>query len=492
MVENNSSYKQIMKATSIFGGVQVFTILIGLVRSKFVAVLLGTTGFGINGLLNTPLILIGNLTGLGIGFSAVRDISLASESGNTENLSISYVVLKRWAWITGIFGLLLTAFLSPQLSQWSFGNSDYTWSFIILSITLFFGAISGGQMALLRGTRRIKETAKSGIIGSFFGLISSIPLYYYYGMNGIVPALIASSIITLLLSWWFSRRIEVNPINLSYRETYFAGKKMAYLGIMITLSGLVMQLVTSLVNIFIRKFGTIEDVGLYSAGWSITNQYVGLVFTAMAVDYFPRLAGLSHDNEKMSRAVNQQAEIAILILGPIMILYLTSLPFLIKILFTPAFLPIIYFAKWVVIGMLFKSLSWAMAFIMLAKGNSKLFLITETLASFLTLVANIVCYYIWGLEGMGISFAIIYLAYVFFIWWIVKRFYQFTISRDLVRIFGVLQLLILLAFLISFFWGYPVAYFSGAIILIIASIFSLWEINKRIEIKNSLRRWKSR
>jgi hypothetical protein len=49
---NQSSYRSIMKATSVWG-VQVFYIVIAIVRSKIIAVLLGPAGMGIVGLLNS-------------------------------------------------------------------------------------------------------------------------------------------------------------------------------------------------------------------------------------------------------------------------------------------------------------------------------------------------------------------------------------------------------------------------------------------------------
>ena len=48
-------YRTAFKATSLFGGVQVVTILIGILKSKLVAVWLGVTGFGIMGLFNSSM-----------------------------------------------------------------------------------------------------------------------------------------------------------------------------------------------------------------------------------------------------------------------------------------------------------------------------------------------------------------------------------------------------------------------------------------------------
>lgn len=41
---NQSSYRSIFKATSLFGSVQLFQIIIQIVKSKFIAVLLGPAG----------------------------------------------------------------------------------------------------------------------------------------------------------------------------------------------------------------------------------------------------------------------------------------------------------------------------------------------------------------------------------------------------------------------------------------------------------------
>ena len=234
MTEQRSSYRQIFKATSLFGGVQVSTILIGIVRVKFVAVLLGTAGVGIIGLLNAPIDLIIAITGLGISFSAVRDISAESGQNDPHGLARIITTLRRWSWFTGALGAVVTLALAPMLSEWSFGNKDYTWSFVWLSVTLLLYAISKGQNAVLQGTRRLKDMAKATVLGSFLGLITSIPLYYWFGTRGIVPAMLISAVTTLFLTWYFARRVKIEQVRMSSRETYRSGLNMARLGISMT------------------------------------------------------------------------------------------------------------------------------------------------------------------------------------------------------------------------------------------------------------------
>jgi len=206
MSEQQSSYRQIMKATSLFGGVQVFQIIIQIIRSKFVAVLLGPAGMGIVGLLTSTLGLMGGLTNFGLGTSAVKNIAEANGTMNEKRIATVVTVMRRLVWITGLLGMIVTLILSPWLSQLTFGNKNYTLAFIWLSITLLFNQLSSGQLVLLQGMRKLQYLAKANLYGSVLGLIITVPLYYKLGIDGIVPVLIITSITTMLLSWFFPER----------------------------------------------------------------------------------------------------------------------------------------------------------------------------------------------------------------------------------------------------------------------------------------------
>lgn len=274
MTEDQTSYRQIFKSTSLFGGVQIITILIGIVRTKFVAVLLGTAGVGTLGLFNAPIAFIASLTGLGLSYSAIRDISKATGSGDKQLLARTIISFQRWVIFTGLLGMFVTIVLSPWLSKWTFGNSNYIWPFIWLSVTLLLNDISGGQRALLQGTRRLQSMAKATVIGSLMGLIASIPIYYIYGINGIVPAMIISAVVALLLSWYFARQVPVAKVIITYKESFHEGMNMIKLGIILSISIQICTLVSYLLNSFISRTGGIEQVGLYSAG-------MGLIVTSV-------------------------------------------------------------------------------------------------------------------------------------------------------------------------------------------------------------------
>jgi O-antigen/teichoic acid export membrane protein len=483
MTDEKSSYRQIMKATSLFGGVQVFNIIIGIVRSKIVAVLLGTAGMGIMGLFQTTISLIQSVTGLGLSSSAVRDISEANGSGDAKRIASVVKTLRRWVWATGLFGSTVTLSLAPFLSKWTFGTEDYTWSFVWLSVIMLLNAVSSGQTVLLQGMRRLQQMAKSTLYGSVLGLFTSIPLYYFFGVKGIVPALIVTAISSLYLSFYFARQIPVEKVEQKWAESYKEGVGMAKLGFVMMLSGFMVTLVSYVVNLFISNKGGVAEVGLYRAAWTITNQYTALIFTAMGTDYYPRLAAINTDNDKLRTAVNQQAEIAVLLLGPLLVALIGFVPIVVHLFYTAQFMPITGMIKWNMLGMLFKAGSWALAFTIVAKGDNRLFFITETIGNAVTLLFNLVGYSLWGLDGIGISFAASYFVYFVLIFVLVKKKYNVFYHTIFWRLFALQFAFVVVAFGISLLHSMFLVYILIAILLGILGFYSFNEMNKRMGLK---------
>ena len=84
--EREDSYSHVLKYTGIFGGVQGLNIVIGLVRNKIIASLLGPGGMGLASLFNTTVNFISQSTNFGISFSAVRHVSELFDQGDEERI----------------------------------------------------------------------------------------------------------------------------------------------------------------------------------------------------------------------------------------------------------------------------------------------------------------------------------------------------------------------------------------------------------------------
>ncbi len=473
-----------MKATSIFGGVQVFNIIISVVKSKFVAVLLGPAGMGIAGLLTSTTNFIGTITNFGLNTSAVRNIAEANTTGDEKKISEVASVLRRLVWLTGILGTLVTLVLSPLLSELTFGNRDYTTAFMWISITLFLTQISNGQLVVLQGMRKLQFLARANLAGTTASLFISVPLYYVWGIDGIVPALIFSSVGTLCFSWFFASKLRIPSIKINKSLLFSEGGDMIRMGFILSVNSLIAVGTSYIVRIFVSRAGGIEQVGLYNAGFTIINTYVGMVFTAMSTDYFPRLSGIARDNNMARSIINQQAEVALLILAPILTVFLVFINFVVLLFYSSRFVAVDSMVHWAALGIFFKAPSWAIAFLFIAKGHTRLFFYNELSANLYMLAFNIIGYKFGGLEGLGISFFAGYLIYLTQVYLIARAKYGYFFDKSFQRIFLIQFLLGLTCFAGARFLNEIALYIAGAVIISGSSLYSFRELDKRIGLKN--------
>ncbi len=485
--KNSSSYRQIMKATSIFGGVQVFNIIITILKSKVVAVLMGPAGIGVLGLFNSTIVLLSSLTNFGLDISSVKDIAAASQTKNNSKISRIITIVKRLVWLTGIFGALVTFFLSSWLSEIAFDTKEYTIAFMWLSGTILLKQLSHGQFAILQGLQKLKDLAMANLIGSALGLVASIPFYYYLELEGIVPGFIVTAILTFVVAQYYGSRVKIDKITITTKELKSEGKEMMILGFTLGLSGIMVLGESYAIRIFISNYGGVVEVGLYNAGIALVYTYVGLIFAAMQKDYFPRLSALADDNSKSNELVNQQTEIALLILAPVLAGFFIFLDWVIIILYSSEFVAIKIMIYWAFLGMFFKVPAWVLSFIFITKGKSKLFFWSELVSNLYLLGFNLVGYYYWGLKGLGISFLLSYIIYILQVYIIAKKKYQFSFTSECLKLFVIQFTLALACFLtisyLTSFWMYLI----GVPIILLSAWYSFNELDKRLHLKDLIK-----
>jgi len=200
-----TSYKQILKSSALIGGSSVVNILLGIVRTKVLAVLIGTKGMGLFGAYTAVTTLISGIAGMGIGRSGVRQIAEAAGTNDKHRIARTVLVLRRTAFVLGTLGMLAVLILCKPISKITFGSTAYAGSLALLSVTILFAAVSEGQTALIQGMRRIRHLAALNIWGAVLGTALSIPILFLFRQNGVVPFLVSVSGLTILTSWWYAR-----------------------------------------------------------------------------------------------------------------------------------------------------------------------------------------------------------------------------------------------------------------------------------------------
>ena len=120
--EKNSEngYRSILKGTSIFGGVQIFQILINLIRGKFVAMFLGPAGMGAASLFNSSSGTLIQLSSLGLNLAFVKEIAAnKDDAGRLATIRHIASLLIRF---TALLGALACSRSPPEPSLFRYGR----------------------------------------------------------------------------------------------------------------------------------------------------------------------------------------------------------------------------------------------------------------------------------------------------------------------------------------------------------------------------------
>lgn len=482
MEKQNKSYSQIIKSTSIFGGSQIITILIGIVRNKILAILLGTVGVGLISIYQSTLDMIKSVSTLGIETTGVREIA-AIDSDDKKYLHNVISIIDRWSLILALFGAVICLIFNYPISFWAFGDNSHVIQFSLLSICIFFTILAAGQAVVLQGLRRISYMVKSSIIWNICGLIVSIPLYYFFRLDGIIPVFILVSLAMFLSAYYYRRKIDIRHVNVSFVQLKEKGISVFRVGFFVVLASILTALSFFFVRAFLSRYDSLESVGLFQAAWTITNIYLMLILKSMGSDFYPRLCSIITENKKANGLINEQTYIVLIVAVPLIVLLLLCSNILLSLLYSSDFEGASIILNWQVLGTFFKVLSWPLGFILLAKGKGLIYFVSETLFLLIYLVGMYYLYPFIAFESVGVAYFIAYVAYLAIVFVIAKKVTHFMWTTDNIRIGIISLILVLLAFSIANFASKYII-IVGIPILVISLLYSIYQLNKVFPLKS--------
>jgi O-antigen/teichoic acid export membrane protein len=475
------SYIDIAKSTSILAGAQIIIIIVNIIRTKFAALFIGPDGSGSFSMYSSALSMILTFTGLGVTFSTIKFIS-ESKNNKTETFELNkklFVARKLFIY-TGLIGMVLVVLFSKKLSFWIFGNTNYTLSFILLSTTILLQSITNGELAVLQGMQDVKKLAKSNLAIALIGVLFTIPLFYFFRIKGIVPSIIITAVIGLLISKYNTNFLKTINFKLSLKELFTSGFDMIKLGATVTATNLFLAIVGFLTQLFIKNESGFVVVGLYTSGLSLISGYIGIIFTAMTTDFFPRLSANSSNFSKTNKLVNQQAEFSILILGPILMVLLFYLPLVIKILYTVDFLPAISFIQFSIVGVLFQAASWPIGILIASKGKLKFYFYLVMFSHLLSLITNLLFYSYFKLVGLGYAFLLTHILILMLSIILSNIVLKFKFENEYVKIFIFQFSLIIISFSFIKYFGYPSSYLIALPFCMLSVMYSFSKLKRKL------------
>lgn len=410
-----ASYKEIYKTIGIFGGVQAITILLNLVRTKLAAILIGTFGAGLNSIYFESRELLHISTNLGIDVSAIRNISLSFEAWKNaemkdrdelwQKLAVSVRLVRSLALMLAVIGVVAMLVFALPLSYFMFMNVEHTIDFIVLAPAVGFTTLICSEMAVLKALRKIKTMAMVSILNIVMAIVTSAPIFYFYGVSGVLPAILVFFFFEFVIVAFFSYR-TVKPSFCINGETIKQGMPILKLGVALTLAGAALRLSQLAIRSFINNEGGTDMVGLYNSGYTILMLVGGLVFSSIETDYYPRLSGSFNDIKERRRIVHRQIKATLSLMIPIVVVFVVLLPWIVPLLLSHDFDPVVPMVQTASLSMIFRAATQPYGYVPIAAGNPKLHMILETYCDILIFIAVAVGFVQCGLIGAGIGYTV--------------------------------------------------------------------------------------
>ncbi|MGB0154260.1 MAG: oligosaccharide flippase family protein [Verrucomicrobiales bacterium] len=404
--QNGDDYAQVLKASSIIGGAKVSSLLIGVIRTKVAALILGPSGIGLISLFSAAISIVGTLTRFGLDQSGVRAVAEARANENTSELSSTKSALAWLCVASGLVGWFSIALLAPAISQWTFGSPEQAVALAILGSSLLTTAIQFGQLALLRGYRRISDIARANISGVLIGSLVSIGFYITMGIDGIVPAMIATSVAQLASTWWFSRKLVLKKESYDRRARRKKVEELLHLGSAFVYGPLLGAILTFVIATLINRNYGIEANGVFQAALAISVMFTSFLTETMGTDFFPRLSANTKYPKRVNRLVNQQIEVGTLLALAGITATICFAPFLVTLFYSEKFKSSSEILIWLTLGSIFQTISWPIGMIQKALGAKRWIILSQTIANSMRLALVFILFKPFGIAGIALAYPV--------------------------------------------------------------------------------------
>ena len=405
--------------TSVLNGVAVLIKTITMfVLNKILAVYLGPTGYAAIGQFQNFIQMVITFAGSAINTAVVKYTAEYYEDESKQR-----AIWKTAGSIVFLFSLIV-AFLilifQEQLSLYIFQSLEYQTVFIWFAVFLVFFNFNTLFLAILNGKKEILKLVLANIAGSLFALIITSVLAIKLHLYGALVALSIyqsiAFIVTLFLCYradWFKFSSLLGKIDLEIT------KKFSSFILMALVSAICVPLSQMLIRAYLTQEFSLAYAGYWEAMIRLSSVYLMLVTTTLGVYYLPRLSELNKIDEiKKEVYLGYKFLFPLTVVGGIIVFVLRD--WIINLLFTPAFAPMQDLFFWQMMGDALKIGSWILAYLMLSKAMTKLYVSTEIIFTLSLIALTYVCTQFFGFKGVSIAHLINYGIY-----WIVISLFIF-------------------------------------------------------------------
>lgn len=391
---------------------------------------------GLLGMYQSILATASSLAGMGVSFSAVRQIAEARGKGDEQRIREIVYVIRVLTIALGAVGAATVFMCRESIARWTFGDSTNAEFVGWLSIGIFMTVASQSLTSLLQGYRRIGDQARLQVWSGAVGTALAISAVLLLGKVGVVIFIVAAPFVVALFAWNYARDIGVKVTTVGFRPFRIEARRMLGIGIAVMVGGALQGWALLALRSHITQTFGLDVTGLFQAAWALSFIYMGFMFDAMGKDYYPRLTENAGDPDKTAQLMREQINVAILLAGPIIVAMIGFSPLIVRVLYSGSFVDAAPVIQWMGLGNLLKVVSWPLGFIILAQGRSSLFLALEITWIVALLGVGLIFERSLGLQAVGVAFMAAYAMNFLLLYFVSRSLTGFRFDTGNLRLMG--------------------------------------------------------
>jgi PST family polysaccharide transporter len=318
--------------------------------------------------------------------------------------------------------------------------------------------------------------ARIAVLSAVVSAIGSVTLIYFFRTSGVMPSLVFSAAVTLAFSVWYSSKIDIPATTVTRQELRTEASALLKLGAAFMMMTALGTGTAYVIRIIVRERLGLEAAGLYQSAWTLGGIYIAFILQSMGSDFYPRLTAVANDHPECNRLVNEQAHISLLLAGPGVVATITFAPLVLAIFYDRRFAAAVEPLRWICLGMALRIISWPMGYIIVAKAERVLLVVTEVAAALVHLGLAFALIRYFGLSGATMGFFGLYVWHGVFVYVVVRKLTGFrwsAVTRDT----GFLYLCLIAAVFCSDLLFPPrIGMSIGAVASTMACLYSWWKI----------------
>ncbi len=424
-----NSYRTILKSTFIMGGASFANGLLGLMRNKVAALMLGPAGLGYIGIYLNLMQAGAILAALGTSPAGARQVAVAVEAEGDEIARVRKALF--WcSLLLALIGALVFALLRQPIATLLVHDATRGEEVGWLAVGLFLTVAAGSQQALLTGMRKIADFGRMTVLSSLFSALGGVAILVWLGPKGILPFILIGPLFLFLFGHWYVAKLGRNRVAaMPLRELASRWKGLLNVGLSFAVVGIVGLLGLLAIRSLIQSRLGPDALGQFQAAWLVSTTTIGLVLSAMATDYMPRLAAMIADRPAAAKLVNDQIEVALLIVGPVMVALLAIAPWLMTILYSARFTEAVGVFQLQVFGDILRVAGWPLGLVLAVSGAGRGFMLVETLATVVFVLSVFILLPYFGIKAAALGYDAMYLGYLIAAMCAVRRQIGFRWTR---------------------------------------------------------------